>query len=109
MTEGDSTAVFLAHFREQVPLYGEQVIVNLIDQKKAEGQLEVELRQLVREADIRGVHYVPFDFHRECKGMKYDRLFRLMDLLRPYQDEYEYYFLANHDGNTLKTQKGVFR
>ncbi|TRY76987.1 hypothetical protein TCAL_17357 [Tigriopus californicus] len=41
----ESIQGFVAHFKEQVPLYGEQVIINLIDQKKAEGELELALKK----------------------------------------------------------------
>jgi hypothetical protein len=63
----------LGHFKEQLPIYGEQVMVNLVDQKRAEGEMEVNLRNLVEEANISAVHYVAFDFHTECKNMKYEK------------------------------------
>ncbi len=109
MTEGDSVACLLAHFKEQVPLYGEQVIVNLVDQKKAEGRMEVNFKNIVGEAGLRGVHYVAFDFHTEVKGMHYERLAKLVRELKRYQDEFEYFFLADGDPSTLKRQRGVFR
>ena len=109
MTEGDSVSCLLAHFKEQVPLYGEQVMVNLVDQKRAEGAMELNLRNLVREAGIREVRYVPFDFHTVVKGMRYDRLSKLVDELKPHLEEFEYFFLAGGQPSTLKRQKGVFR
>lgn len=92
ISSADSLTSFLAHFRELLPIYGDmvrrdelvtksvdksslrcstlQVLVNLVDQKKAEGELEINFRNLVNEANLSGVHYVAFDFHRECKKMR---------------------------------------
>ena len=47
--------------------------MNLIDQKKAEGELEINLKNLVKEAGLSAVKYIAFDFHQEVKGMRYDR------------------------------------
>ena len=60
----------MKHFQEQIPLYGEQVIVNLIDQKKAEGELELNLRNLWEEASMKEITYLAFDFHKECAKMR---------------------------------------
>ena len=105
----DSMAGFMAHFRQQVPLYGEQVMVNLIDQKRAEGELELTLRNLHQEAGLSNVHYVAFDFHKECKKMRYDRLSILIDKLKPFIANFDYFFIAHDDPSSYKRQKGVFR
>ena len=60
----------MKHFQEQIPLYGEQVLVNLIDWKKAEGELEINLRNLCEEANMKEITYLPFDFHQECAKMR---------------------------------------
>ena len=39
----------------QVPLYGRQVIVNLVDQKKAEGRLEASLKSIHKQVTSRFV------------------------------------------------------
>ena len=46
------------------------MIVNLVDQKGAEGRLESRLRTVAREVDNRNVTYEPFDFHAECSKMR---------------------------------------
>ena len=106
----DSEAGFLAHFKEQLPIYGEQVIVNLVDQKKWEGELEVNLKDLVASARLKDVHYVAFDFHKECKGMRYDKLSILMNQLNKFVDSFDFFFVnPNRQDTTLRRQKGVFR
>ena len=43
----DNRTVSAAHFHEQVAFYGEQVIINLVNQKKYEGKLEEKFKGLV--------------------------------------------------------------
>lgn len=105
----ESIQGFVAHFKEQVPLYGDQVIINLIDQKKAEGQLELALKKVCYEAQLKGVHYVAFDFHKECSKMRYDRLQILINNLREHVVNYGCFFYHNNDPASLQIQRGVFR
>ena len=76
--EQDNRTVLAAHFHEQVAFYGEQVIINLVNQKKYEGKLEEKFKGLVNNLNQTDVHYEAFDFHKECSKMRYERL----DLLR---------------------------
>ena len=101
---------FLAHFREQIPLYGDQVIVNLIDQKGMQGELEVNLRNVANEADLKQVHYVAFDFHKECAKMRYDKLSKLISALQGHISQFDYFYKNDADREgSIKMQKGVFR
>ena len=110
MADRDHVDGFLAHFREQIPLYGDQVIVNLIDQKGMQGELEVNLRNVANEADLKQVHYVAFDFHKECAKMRYDRLSRLTAALQGHLSQFEYFYKNDAErGGSIKMQKGVFR
>lgn len=52
--------------------------------------------------------YEAFDFHHECRKMRYDRLSVLIDRLAHEQDEFSY-FLINSDGVVLSEQEGIFR
>ncbi|KAI8432534.1 hypothetical protein MSG28_013531 [Choristoneura fumiferana] len=50
-----------------------------IDQCGKEEALERGFRAAVAAAALPGVRYEPFDFHAECRGMRYDRLTVLVD------------------------------
>lgn len=52
--------------------------------------------------------YEAFDFHNECRKMRYDRISILIDRLAHEQDEFGY-FLINSEGMIISTQEGVFR
>ena len=89
------------HFAQQIQIYGENYLVNLVNQKGREERVKRAYEQLVRtlvtssteetEADLRTsekthtvepvfrqqemdrVHYVYFDFHNETKGLQWHR------------------------------------
>jgi hypothetical protein len=63
-------------------------------------------------------HYVYFDFHTECKKMRFDRISLLIDRLGPALDAMGYFhsvspavvgFEKPGDANVLSAQKGVVR
>lgn len=108
---GVETAVEAArkHFAEQIRLYGDNYMVNLVNQKGREERVKNAYEQLVRilissstetrEADdntsekihtiepglkqkeLDRLHYVYFDFHNETKGLKWHRAELLMGRL----------------------------
>ena len=108
---GIDTAVEAArkHFNEQVRLYGENYLVNLVNQKGRELRVKNAYEQMVRtlvsspDEGVEGdrytdekvhaikpdeqrqkmdrLHYVYFDFHNETKGLKWHRAQLLLDQL----------------------------
>lgn len=72
------------HFRELAETYGTPVCcVNLVDHKGGELLLAQEYAAVVealrqRDAAAYDLHYTAFDFHRECKGGRTDRLGALL-------------------------------
>lgn len=108
---GVDTAVEAArkHFDEQIRLYGEVYLVNLVNQKGREERVKKAYEQMVRallsspdetsESDrfsnekatsisaqephqkMDRLHYIYFDFHNETKGLKWHRAQLLLDQL----------------------------
>ena len=98
------------HFDEQIRLYGENYLVNLVNQKGREKRVKDAYEQMVKllvsspnedtEADRQTrekfhvvdpqsarhefdhLHYVYFDFHNETKGLKWHRAQLLLDQLK---------------------------
>ncbi|CAL1547866.1 unnamed protein product [Lymnaea stagnalis] len=105
--ETDHLTAFQKHFDHQIFIYGDQVIVNLINQEGPEQVLEKKLSQVVTSAQNKNIRYEPFDFHKECKKMRWDRLSILMDRLEPDRKKFGY-FLQRGEA-VLMTQSGVFR
>lgn len=109
---GVETAVGAAkqHFDEQIRLYGDNYLVNLVNQRGREDRVKEAYEQLVRtlvsgpnestQADYvtdekihvveasqsnqeyDRLHYVYFDFHNETKGLRWHRAQLLLDQLK---------------------------
>lgn len=77
----DATA---KHFDEQVKLYGDNYLVNLVNQSGYEKPVKDAYEEAVKTlppllADH--VKYIYFDFHHECSKMRWDRVKLLLDHL----------------------------
>jgi phosphatidylinositol 4-phosphatase len=88
--------------------YGRQVLVNLIDQRGPEDVLEKAFARTVAVLNLPNVRYEAFDFHAECKKMRWDRLNILIDRLAHEQDDFSVFHLRR-DGVLISSQDGVFR
>ncbi|CAB1350541.1 unnamed protein product [Coregonus sp. 'balchen'] len=99
---------FQRHFDSQVLIYGKQTILNLVNQKGSEKPLEQAFAKMVTGMENGMIKYVAFDFHKECSGMRWDRLNILVDSVAETQDEYGY-FMVDTEGKVLSQQKGTFR
>lgn len=104
----DHLGAFAKHFDAQLQHYGQQVLVNLIDQRGAEEVLEKAYHSLVQQLNSPQVYYDAFDFHAECRKMQYDRLNILINRVAHKQDEFNVHH-ARRDGAVLSNQTGVFR
>ncbi|MES1913939.1 MAG: hypothetical protein MHM6MM_006082 [Cercozoa sp. M6MM] len=133
---GDSTsaraaratdAAFVAHFAEQMEVYGDQVCVNLVNQNGGEAKLEKAYQDATRrccvdddkeatsKADVsaltKRLRYEAFDFHHECRRMQWHNLDKLVARV---DNEFARLgaFEATFEQNTWtvqNTQSGVFR
>ncbi|KAL8994212.1 MAG: hypothetical protein Q9169_005758 [Polycauliona sp. 2 TL-2023] len=105
-----ATGAAKLHFDEQIRLYGDNYLVNLVNQKGREVKVKQAYEQMVRmlisspneasqandvtDEKIRilestqrrneydRLHYVYFDFHNETKGLRWDRAQLLLDQLK---------------------------
>ncbi|XP_026332637.1 phosphatidylinositide phosphatase SAC1 [Hyposmocoma kahamanoa] len=107
LSHEDHVSAYTKHLRDQHQRYGSQVLVNLIDQRGKEESLERGYRAAVAAAALPGVRYEPFDFHAECRGMRYDRLNVLIDRISHEQEEFSYFM--SRGGHVLLNQNGAFR
>ncbi|TGZ83336.1 hypothetical protein EX30DRAFT_304363 [Ascodesmis nigricans] len=97
------------HFDEQIRLYGDNYLVNLVNQKGREERVKAAYEQSVRllvsapmesqqssektserfreieprknQQRMDRLHYIYFDFHHECRGMQWHRALLLLDKL----------------------------
>ncbi|CAD5119598.1 DgyrCDS8199 [Dimorphilus gyrociliatus] len=99
---------FQKHFATQLFSYGKQVLINLIDHKGAEKELENSFRQLTNSSKNPDIRYEAFDFHQECSKMRWHRLSILLDRLEEERKMFKF-FAHDKDGRTVIVQDGVFR
>lgn len=115
------------HFAQLAATYGAPVCcVNLVDHKGGELLLAQEYAAVVdalraRDAAAFDLHYTAFDFHRECRGGRTDRLGALLAALAPDVDREGACACVLRDGRTTAvaaaaaplrvdaTQRGVVR
>ncbi|GJN93420.1 hypothetical protein Rhopal_006475-T1 [Rhodotorula paludigena] len=89
------------HFEQQISLYGDQYLVNLVNSHGYEKPVkEAYERALDAMANPR-VHYTYFDFHKECKGLRFDRVGVLIDGLHEELEQQGYFF---HDTTQSPSQ-----
>lgn len=108
IAQEEQNALCLKHLEQCAVIYGRQVLLNLVDQRGAEGRLEKAFAETVNQVAFPSVRYEAFDFHAECRKMRWDRLSILIDRISIDQDEMGY-FLLFRDGTLSSLQEGVFR
>lgn len=101
------------HFDEQVQLYGDNYCVNLVNQsgyeKPVKDSYEAAVENLPPHLKAH-VKYIYFDFHHECRKMRWDRvklLFGHLNQLGYHRNNYFHYDVANK--KTILTQSRVVR
>lgn len=71
-----------AHFKETKQVYGPQYLVNLIDKKGSQKRIGDQFTRVHTELKDNDLSYVWFDFHGECKKMKWENLSKLVDIVQ---------------------------
>lgn len=75
-------ASFAKHMQAQVAAYGKNYLVNLVNQKGYEKPVKEAFEQAVKVLDHPLIQYTYFDFHSECKGMKFNNVSKLIEHLQ---------------------------
>ncbi|OLL25455.1 hypothetical protein NEOLI_004568, partial [Neolecta irregularis DAH-3] len=79
----DSIQAARNHFESQLSLYGDQYLVNLVNQKGREADVKRAYEDMIDELKNLRLHYTYFDFHHECSKMRWHRVQILIDQLEP--------------------------
>ncbi|CAG2113933.1 unnamed protein product, partial [Medioppia subpectinata] len=96
------------HIDHLINNYGKICLINLVNHSGQELPLERAFKEVVRQSNSQFVRYESFDFHHECRKMRWDRLSILMDRIDNELKEFGY-FLMSADRSALSLQEGVFR
>ena len=98
------------HFSEQIALYGDQVVVNLINKHGYESPLGDAFAKHVAMLDASiasKLRYIHFDFHNECKKMRWDRISVLVDQIKPELEAQGYFH--SESTSVKQTQTSIVR
>ncbi|EGZ07222.1 hypothetical protein PHYSODRAFT_565275 [Phytophthora sojae] len=109
-----NVTAFQKHAYELMSLYGRVLFVNLIDKKKEQLKLGEAMAKTVTDAATKDSHILAavrlvwFDFHRECRNMKWGNLEKL---IKQVDDDFldHGYFCKSADGAVVSKQSGVVR
>lgn len=103
--EIETPAAFRRHMEDLGKQYNRVIAVNLIDQKGSELLLGNAFeKEAKKHSDLK---YIAFDFHNQCRNMRWDRLSLLMDQITDDVDKNGYFVSDN--GKVSKQQQGIFR
>jgi hypothetical protein len=67
------------HVKETNQQYRKQYFINLIDKKGSQHRIGLKMGELLGQLRDENVQYTWFDFHGECKNMKWENLSRLLE------------------------------
>ncbi|KAJ2183533.1 hypothetical protein GGH18_004918, partial [Coemansia sp. RSA 530] len=112
-TDDSNAATCAQHLQHEISRVGRQVLVSLVEHGGREAAVGTAYAGVVGRCvasemvDARMVRYVPWDFHHETRGMRYENVQQLVEQLRGEISGMGYYW---HAGNApLTTQHGIFR
>lgn len=102
---------FEKHFESLFEHYGPVTAISLIDNKGIEATLHAALKEAVDLMSNPKLHFMPWDFHKKCKGMKYEKVdHELMPAIDEDLNTYSYFFTKGGTPPTItKRQRGVVR
>ncbi|KAF8649823.1 hypothetical protein AX16_005588 [Volvariella volvacea WC 439] len=105
----DTAMAMRRHLQELVSTYGDQVLVNLVNQKGYEKPVKDAYESYIRELNHPKVRYQYFDFHNECRRMRWDRISVLIDKIEDDLKAEGYFQLNSSDATPVKMQNGTIR
>jgi SacI homology domain len=104
-------AAFLRHFEDLRDRYGSVQIALLVDKHGSEAKIGEEYEQVVKRVNERKdspqLGFEWFDFHAECRGMKFENVVRLVNTLRSTIKSFGESVLQ--DGVIHQRQTGILR
>ncbi|KAI9314056.1 SacI homology domain-containing protein [Dichotomocladium elegans] len=98
-----------SHFDEQVRIYGPLVLVNLVNKKGYEYPMGRLYEHIIEKLADPRLYYAHFDFHHECRNMRWNRVQLLIDKLEPQLVKQGYYCHDPQDASLAKLQTSIVR
>ncbi|KAI3630749.1 hypothetical protein MIR68_012184 [Amoeboaphelidium protococcarum] len=96
-----------SHYDELRRLYGDIVSISLVEQNGREAIVGSQFAEIMTRLANQHLSIIEFDVHKECKKMKYENLSKLVSLIQPFVDRFQY--LWKDENKVLASQCGTFR
>ncbi|KEP48814.1 putative recessive suppressor of secretory defect protein [Rhizoctonia solani 123E] len=122
MDVGATQHALRAHLTDLKSNYGDVVLVNLVNQVGYEMPVKDAFERAIEEVmdgstgltvgghgRVEGIGYEYFDFHKECKGMRWDRINLLVDRLQDRLDAHGWFHVSASSTTPVQTQRGAVR
>ena len=106
-TEAEDRPVFAKHFDEELAVFDRIVAVNLVNKTGREAVIGSMYEKQAALYNNENLLFVSFDFHKYCKGMRYDRIQILAENLQNVISQMGFCWV-NNKGKLCK-QNSVFR
>ncbi|CAG8452119.1 9829_t:CDS:10 [Funneliformis caledonium] len=97
---------FRRHFDEQIKIYGNQILVNLVNKKGYESAVGDAYEKAVKQLNDSRILYYHFDFHHECSKMRWHRIQILLDAIEEELIQQGYFYAED---SPIKFQTSVIR
>lgn len=105
----ENEGALLAHFAKQQQQYQNIIAVNLVEQTGREAIIGQRFKQLMEKVSLPNVKYLDFDFHAQTKGMHYEKLNGLLNLLDNLGLSRHFKYFWSSDTEIICRQGGVVR
>ncbi|KAI5802895.1 SacI homology domain-containing protein [Pyronema domesticum] len=115
LSDEHNAAALAQHFANLHERYGKVHIVNLVEDHGSEAVVGDKYRDFVASYNDRvgadnKVGWTWFDFHRECRGMRFENVSRLFSTIGPELDQISFTFTLGKENPEIKQhQAGVLR
>lgn len=96
------------HFDMLLNTYGHTNCINLVESNGREAAIGTAYREALRNLGNKDIEYIEFDFHKECKGMRYENISKLVSILDKNFNSMGYFWQVG-DNEVHCKQLGIFR
>lgn len=117
-SESVNEKAFSEHFRKLTQRYGQIQVACLVDKHGTEARIgenfesHAEHLRSSSEKFHDGLHFDWFDFHGECRGMKFENVLRLVNKMAPRLSDFGENVISISDAKdptSVSHQEGIFR
>ncbi|CAG8671350.1 3024_t:CDS:10, partial [Racocetra persica] len=104
----ENAEAFAKHFDILLNAYGHTNCINLVESHGREAIIGTAFREAIQNLGNKNIEYVEFDFHKECRGMKYENISMLVSTLARNFHSMGYFWQVGNNDVHCK-QVGIFR